>query len=330
MMRRGRGWRRRGRWAALIAAGHANQQTEYRQRVSLYHAGRCRSPGRQSSQPARSVITPPRPSLGVQTAPVLCYHRIGGPLELGVTRVSRSVFARQMTALARAGWRTLSLPEFAAPRSTDDARRTFLLTFDDGYASLASHAYPILADLGFTATTFLITDYIGKTNTWDVRYTWHRLRHLSWLQIEAWRARGFDFASHGATHRRLTWLDDATVETELKPSREVLASRLGSDAGRAIAYPFGAVDERVLRHAQHAGYELGFGGVRGSGAPLNLSRVPVYWWDFGDVPFGLRGDALGALGRVVAYAANRCAVGTTVMQGLTRKTAPLPESVVDA
>ena len=25
--------------------------------------------------------------------PVLCYHRIGGPLELGVTRVGRSVFA---------------------------------------------------------------------------------------------------------------------------------------------------------------------------------------------------------------------------------------------
>src|SRR5437867_9162744 len=37
------------------------------------------------------------------------------------------------------------------------------------YASLAQHAYPVLAELGFTATTFLITDYIGKTNTWDVR-----------------------------------------------------------------------------------------------------------------------------------------------------------------
>ena len=34
--------------------------------------------------------------------PVLCYHRVGGPLELGVTRVGRAVFARQMTALARA------------------------------------------------------------------------------------------------------------------------------------------------------------------------------------------------------------------------------------
>src|SRR5437762_4575331 len=138
------------------------------------------------------------PSLGVPMIPVLCYHRIGGPLELGVTRVGRSIFARQMTALARSGWRTVSLDEF--PRTTHPslrsgqahARRTFLLTFDDGYASLADHAYPVLADLGFTATTFLITDHVGTTNTWDVRYTWNRLPHLSWGQVEQWGARGFD------------------------------------------------------------------------------------------------------------------------------------------
>src|SRR3989454_6438632 len=138
--------------------------------------------------------------------PVLCYHRIGGPLELGVTRVGRSIFARQMTALARAGWRSLSLTQFADGQTPHAARRTFLLTFDDGYASLAEHAYPVLADLGFTATTFLITDYVGRRNTWDARYTWQRLVHLDWNEVERWRMRGLEFASHGATHRRLTWL----------------------------------------------------------------------------------------------------------------------------
>ena len=298
-------------------------------------------------------------------APVLCYHRIGGPLELGVTRVGRSVFARQMTALARAGWRTVSLEGFAARTIGVGAQyaaplhnppQEFLLTFDDGYASLADYAYPVLADLGFTATTFLITDYVGGTNTWDVRYTWNRLQHLSWPAIERWRGRGFEFASHGATHRRLTWLDDATVETELTRSRDMLISRLGAGAGRAIAYPFGAVDDRVLSHAQRTGYELGFAGVKGSGTALHLSRVPVYFWDRGDVPFGLRSDGIGALGRLAAHAANRCAVGTSVMQGLgarapglgkitpspeprapspesqtpRRKTVPPPESVADA
>ncbi len=248
--------------------------------------------------------------------PVLCYHRIGGPLELGVTRVGRSVFARQMTALAHARWRTLSLSEFADPRTAHRAPRTFLLTFDDGYSSLAEHAYPVLTDLGFTATTFLITDFVGKTNTWDVRYAWNRLPHLSWSEIERWRARGFDFASHGATHRRLTWLGDAAIETELRSSREALMACLGPDAGRAVAYPFGAVTERVLELAQRAGYELGFGGVRGNGHRLQIARIPVYFWDAGDVPFGLREDGLGALGRIVAHAANRCAVGTSIIQGV--------------
>lgn len=262
--------------------------------------------------------------------PVLCYHRIGGPLELGVTRVGRSVFARQMTALARADWRTLTLSEFANDSRPHAARRTFLLTFDDGYASLAEYAFPVLADLGFTATTFLITDYVGKTNTWDMRYTWHRMPHLAWGQIEQWRSRGFDFGSHGATHRRLTWLDDQAVQAELRRSRDVLCARLGAEVGRAIAYPFGAVDTRTVEHAKAAGYELGFGGVKASGEPLNQARVPVYMWDRGDAPFGLRDDALGALGRLVAHAANRCAVGTSVMQLLRRRTSPLPESAADA
>jgi peptidoglycan/xylan/chitin deacetylase (PgdA/CDA1 family) len=261
--------------------------------------------------------------------PVLCYHRIGGPAELGVTRVARSIFARQMTTLARAGWKTLTLGQFAERlRLGHSAFRTpqsaLLLTFDDGYASLAEHVYPLLADVGFTATTFLITDYVGRLNTWDVRYTWHRLAHLDWHTIGRWQERGFDFASHSASHARLTWLSDAAAAAELERSRETLRHRLGPQAARAVAYPFGARDERIKRLARAAGYELGFGGVRGNGSPLALARLPVYLWDVGSVPIGLRGGALGALGRLIAHAANRCAVGTSLMRGLL----PAPRSLL--
>src|SRR2546430_6182261 len=261
--------------------------------------------------------------------PVLCYHRVGGPLELGVTRVGSSIFARQMTTLARAGWKTLTLDQFAERlRPGHAALRTphsaFLLTFDDGYASLAEHVYPILADVGFTATTFLITDYVGRLNTWDVRYTWHRLAHLDWDTIGRWQARGFDFASHTTSHRRLTWLSDGQAAAELERSREILVRRLGPGAGRAVAYPFGARDERVERLACAAGYELGVGGVRGNGSPLAPARPPVYLWDVARVPFGGRKDGLGWLGRSVAHAANRCAVGTSLMLKLL----PAPRSLL--
>ena len=251
--------------------------------------------------------------------PVLCYHRVGGPLELGITRVARSTFVRQMTTLARAGWRTLTLAEFSH-RVTHPASRIphpeLLLTFDDGYASLAEHVYPVLADMGFTATTFLITDYVGRLNTWDVRYTWDRLVHLDWDTIGRWQERGFDFASHSASHARLTWLSDADAAAELERSRETLRHRLGPQAARAVAYPFGARDERIERLARAAGYELGFGGVQGNGSPLALARLPVYVWEVGRIPMALRGGTSGAIGRFVAHAANRCAVGTSVMRGV--------------
>ena len=250
--------------------------------------------------------------------PVLCYHRVGGQLELGVTRVAKSVFARQMTTLARAGWKTLTLDQFAERlRPGHSALRTphsaFLLTFDDGYASLAELVYPILADVGFTATTFLITDYVGRLNTWDVRYTLHRLAHLDWDTIGRWRARGFDFASHTASHQRLTRLSDAQAAAELERSRETLRRRMGLEAARAVAYPFGARDERIERLANAVGYELGFGGVHGNGSRLALARLPVYLWDVGRVPLGLRGGVVALAGRVAAHLANRCAIGTSWM-----------------
>src|SRR5207302_10588403 len=201
----------------------------------------------------------------------------------------------------------------------------------DGYAGLAQHAYPLLAELGFTATTFLITDHVGATHTWDVRDTWRPLTPLDWATVEHWRARGFDFGSHTASHARLTWLEDARAADELGRAREALVQRLGGSAGRAIAYPFGAADARVERLARSAGYELGFAGVRGNGGAMNVPRVPVYVWDAGSVPLGLRADGLGSVGRLVAHLANRCAVGASWMgqlrQALTirlRRSPPTP------
>src|SRR2546430_5211696 len=171
--------------------------------------------------------------------PVWCYHRIGGPVELGVTRIAGAVFARQMNTLARAGWRTLTLDGFASNvrRGVVASCNEFLLSFDDGYASLADHVYPLLAEVGFTATTFLVTDYVGRLNTWDVPYTWHRLAPPDWDSIGRWQARGFGVASHSASPARLTWLSDAQATVELGGARGTLVRPLGAGAGRAAACP---------------------------------------------------------------------------------------------
>jgi peptidoglycan/xylan/chitin deacetylase (PgdA/CDA1 family) len=244
--------------------------------------------------------------------PVLCYHKVERRPELGVTRLSPRRFATQMHALALAGWRGISLDEFAAcvrgERSAGD--RDLLITFDDAYRGLRGHAFPVLRELGFHATVFVITDFAGRLNRWDVAYGGRRFAHLAWRDIERWSGNGIAFESHTATHPRLSWVDDASMIDELRRSRQALAAALGA-APRAVSYPFGAVDSRVTAVAAQCGYSIGFAlGGRWRGDALRIPRAAVHCWS-PDLPVVGR---LGRAERVVSAIASRCSVGTSLWQ----------------
>jgi peptidoglycan/xylan/chitin deacetylase (PgdA/CDA1 family) len=203
--------------------------------------------------------------------------------------------------------------------------REFVLTFDDGYAALASHAFPVLADLGFTALVFVVTDFVGRDNDWDVHYGWRRFRHLSWDELAYWQGRGIEVHAHGASHARLTWLPDERVRDEIGRAREAVIARIGVPPS-GLAYPFGAVDERVRRLTAEAGYRLGFAGPSGMrpvGAvgpeqdPLALPRTPIYAWDRWGLPLELRGGLPGAAAARAARMANRLSVATTLVRRLS-------------
>jgi len=82
--------------------------------------------------------------------PVLCYTALPARGAWSHS-VARSIFARQMTGLARARWRALTLAEFShrvAQPASPTPHPELLLSFDDGYASLAEHVYPVLGRVG--------------------------------------------------------------------------------------------------------------------------------------------------------------------------------------
>jgi peptidoglycan/xylan/chitin deacetylase (PgdA/CDA1 family) len=246
---------------------------------------------------------------------VLCYHKVERRRELGVTRISPRRFAAQVQALARAGWRGISLEEFAGCVFGRRAPgpRELLITFDDAYRGLREHAFPVLRDAGFGATCFVITDFAGRLNRWDVAYGGRRFAHLAWRDIERWHARGIAFGSHTATHPRLSWMDDRRLRQELVRSRAALTTALGTPPS-AIAYPFGVAGGREVAVASSTGYTIGFGGGgRWSGDALRMPRTPVHCWSSrlpGVGPFA-------ALERLVGAAAGRCAVGTSLWRRLT-------------
>lgn len=247
--------------------------------------------------------------------PILCYHKVERRRELGVTRISPRRFEKQIERLARAGWRSLALHEVIACANGQRkaAPNELAITFDDGYRGLREHAFPVLEAHGFSATCFIITDYAGRLNRWDVAYGGRRFAHLAWRDLRAWQGRGIEFASHTATHPRLTHCSSDQVREELSRSRLDLARELGVETP-AVSYPFGAFGEREERLAREAGYAAGFGIARGwSGSAMSIARVPVYLW----APMLPVVGLMQRPERVAGLIANRCAVGTTLIRKLT-------------
>lgn len=247
--------------------------------------------------------------------PVLCYHKIERRLELGVTRLSPRRFRVQIEALARAGWRAITLGDLRATLEGDRpaGRRELVITFDDAYRGLRDHAFPVLRDVGFPAACFVITSYAGRLNRWDVAYGGRRFAHLAWRDMERWMASGIAFESHTATHPRLPWVSTRRLEAELRSSRIAIESALGI-APMAVAYPFGATTAGVCAAAREAGYRLGFGvGGTWAGDPMRVPRAPVHCWS-PRLPVVGR---LGALERAVSVVAARCSVGTTLLHRVT-------------
>jgi len=196
------------------------------------------------------------------------------------------------------------------------------ITFDDGYRGLREHAFPVLEAHGLRATCFVITDYAGRLNRWDVAYGGRRFAHLAWRDMRAWQGRGIEFASHTATHPRLTRLSEIGVYEELDRSRRAIARELGVETP-AASYPFGAAGEREERLARDAGYRGAFGIARAwSGSAMAIARAPVYVW----APAVPGVGALRAPERLAGAIANRCAIGTTLIHRRERDAAIAPEA----
>ena len=150
-----------------------------------------------------------------------------------------------------------------------------VITFDDGDKSVYDYAFPILKKYGIRALVFLIVDYIGREDMWDLALAGRRSTHLSWDEIHDMNDWGIEFGSHTMSHRNLTKLAPDQVAYELAESKRVIEARIGPVD--SISYPFNRVNQEVLRQVERAGYRFGFGG-RGDGNLL-IKKEAVYVTD---------------------------------------------------
>jgi peptidoglycan/xylan/chitin deacetylase (PgdA/CDA1 family) len=202
--------------------------------------------------------------------PILMYHVISAPpagTPYPALWVAPGLFAAQMHALARAGYRAVTL-ERVMRAWTDGAplpAHPIVLSFDDGYRSDDTHAGPVLRRLGWPGVLNLELDNAAPDGISDTR-----IRHLI--------AGGWEIGSHTLTHPDLTTLPDAALRHELEVSRAEIRRRFGRTP-TTFCYPAGRYDARVVQAVRAAGYTSATteqpGWASPSGDRLTLPRIRV-------------------------------------------------------
>lgn len=253
---------------------------------------------------AVDAVLPPAPGVTV-----LIYHRVGGGSDSAVD-MDANAFEQQLEHLAahhdvitlETALNRLALP----PGSRDDpARRSVVITFDDGTADFTDVSVPALVRHQLPATLYAATRFIdeGEAFPWGAPPT-------SWTALLDAVSTGFvTVGSHTHSHWLLDRQPAADIEADLDRSIELIGTHLGvvpADFAYPKALPAAAVSEIAVRRRFRSA-ALASSRVNRPGAtdPFRLARTPIqrgdgFRWFAAKANGGLRleGEIRAALARV--------------------------------
>jgi peptidoglycan/xylan/chitin deacetylase (PgdA/CDA1 family) len=191
--------------------------------------------------------------------PILMYHAVeaGEPSGYGYA-VSARQFERQLDAIGRAGFETISLGQLfdGLDEKAPLPRKPIALTFDDAYRNIYEVAWPLMRERTMTGTLFVVADHVGGTNEWDQMKGGPRLELMGAAELKEMAASRWEIGSHGCRHLELAKVDENKQRDEIFRSKIELESLLGVSP-EFYAYPFGSYTEPVKGMLREAGYRGG-------------------------------------------------------------------------
>ncbi len=169
-------------------------------------------------------------------AGMLLYHRVQ-PWTSGLAEPTFSVtpelFRAQLSGLIAAGFRFLRLGEVlrASRAGKSLPRQSVVLTFDDAFASVYHHAFPVLRELEIPAVAFLCTAYLDSPDpfpfdAWGQAYR-DAVRPEDFLPLRVDQCRAmaesrlFEFGAHTHTHQDFRGRPDE-LRRDLRQSVEIV------------------------------------------------------------------------------------------------------------
>lgn len=189
--------------------------------------------------------------------PTLMYHHIQ---EMDVAKeknqsgltVTPEVFKAQMQYLKDKDYQTVGFSDLINFFDNGGvvAKKSILITFDDGYDDFYLNALPILKEIGFKASVFIPTGLIDNPG------------YLIWEQISDASGYGIYFGNHTWSHKNVFQAKDV-IEKEITLADTQLTER-GFNQLKVFAYPYGSSNTYSEAVLKKLGYQLAFTTIPGS------------------------------------------------------------------
>lgn len=214
--------------------------------------------------------------------PILMYHQIALPAPKGTPFRALTVhpkdFQRQMTWLKRLGYTGLSMRDLMPYLNGEKTGKVVGITFDDGYQNVLQNAIPILNQLGFSSTNYIVSNQFSGSNYWDQDKGVPASRLMSLQELQQWVKSGHEIGSHTLDHVHLDQLDNQSAQQQIQQSKHDLESSLQVEVS-AFCYPYGSKNPQIADWVRQSGYINATTTDRGlalaSDDLMNLPRVTV-------------------------------------------------------
>ena len=201
---------------------------------------------------------------------ILMYHMIGD-MKNNSAVMTEDNLRIQMQYLKDHGYHPITMQELYdyVTKGEKLPSKPVCITFDDGYLDSYTIVYPMMKELGYPWTLFLITDDVGKSYN---RMTWEQLKEMA-------DSGAVTIANHTLSHPKLHNLPTrAEKENEIIGANKALKYHLGID-NLWFAYPYGDYDDEVIDICKKAGIKLAVttdaGRVHVGSYPYDLKRVYI-------------------------------------------------------
>lgn len=181
--------------------------------------------------------------------PVFVYHHIvkdESMVKEEWMETSYSTFKKQINGLMKLGYKPISYEDLVNYKKGKKKiyKKSFLITFDDGYTDVYEYAFKYAKKNKIPMTTFLINDMVGK----DGYYTWEEAKEMHDSGV-------MSVYSHGYTHIKYDKVTPKQTLDLTNKSYDELTSKLDDKKLlKVFTYPYGLYTNEELKLLYKNGY----------------------------------------------------------------------------